>query len=63
MPHNQEQLNLMSEVEAEERVYQLFEESVRCSDDISPVRGLVKKPPSNSNVAEWSSRTLSECSV
>ena len=66
LQHNQKQLNLrdkISEVEVVDRVYQLFEESVGWSDDINPVRSLVKKPPSNPNVAKWSSCTLSECGV
>ena len=48
LQHDQEQLNLranISEVEAEERVYQMFEERERWSDDISPVKSSVKKSP------------------
>ena len=63
LQHDQEQLNLratISEVEAEERVYQMFEERDTWSDDISPVKCSVKKSPPNPNVAEWSAFALSE---
>ena len=62
LQHDQEQLNLrakISEVEAEERVYQMFEERESWSDDISPVKSAVKKSPPNPNVAEWSVCALS----
>ena len=63
LQHDQEQLNLrakISEVEAEERVYQMFEERDTWSDDISPVKCSVKKSPPNPNVAESSACALSE---
>ena len=50
LQHDQEQLNLrtkISEVEAEERVYRMFEEST------SAVRSSVEKSPLNPNAAEW----------
>ena len=57
LQQDQEQLNLrakISEVEAEARVYQMFEERESWSDDISPVKSSVKKSPPNPNGAEWS---------
>ena len=63
LQHDQEQLNLrakISEVEAEERVYQMFEERERWSDDIGPEKRSVKKSPPNPNVAEWSACASSE---
>ena len=63
LQHDQEQLNLrakISEVEAEERVYQMFEERARWGDDINPVKSSVKKSPLNPNVAEWSACASSE---
>ena len=62
LQQDQEQLNLrakISEVEAEARVYQMFEERESWSDDISPVKSSVKKSPANPNVAEWSACALS----
>ena len=62
LQHDQEQLNLrakISEVEAEERVYQMFEERESWNDDISPVKSSVKKSPPIPNVAEWSACALS----
>jgi len=56
LQYDQEQLNLrakISEVEAEERVYQMFEERDGLSDRISAVRGSVEKSPLNPNAAEW----------
>ena len=48
LQYNQEQLNLkakISEVEAEERVYQMFEERDRLSDHLSAIRSSVEKSP------------------
>ena len=56
LQHDQEQLNLrakISEVEAEERVYQMFVEKDGLSDHVSAVRSLVEKSPLNPNAAEW----------
>ena len=55
LQHDQEQLNLrakISEVEAEERVYQMFEERDGLSDRVSAVRISVEKSSLNSNAAE-----------
>ena len=54
--YDQEQLNLranISEVEAEERVYQMFEERDGLSDRLSVIRSSVEKSPLNPNAAEW----------
>ena len=56
LQHDQEQLSLrakISEVEAEERVYQKFEENDGCSDRTSVVRSSVKKSSLNPNATEW----------
>ena len=56
LQHDQEQLNLrakISEVEAEERVYQMFEEKDGWSDRMSAVRSSIKKSPLNPNAPEW----------
>ena len=56
LQHDQEQLNLrakISEVEAEERVYQMFEERHGLSDRTNAVRSSVEKSPLNPNAAEW----------
>ena len=56
LQHDQEQLKLrakISEVEAEERVYQMFEEKGEVSDHTSAVNGPVKESPLNPNAAEW----------
>ena len=56
LQHVQEQLNLrakISEVEAEERVNQMFEERDGLSDRVSTVRSLVEKSHLNPNAAEW----------
>ena len=56
LQYDQEQLNLrgkISEVEAEERVYQMFEERDGLSDRISAVRSSVEKSPLHPNAAEW----------
>ena len=62
LQHDPAQLNLRaktSEVEAEERVYQLCEERKSWSNDISPLKSSVKKSPPNPNVAGWSACALS----
>ena len=43
----------ISEVEAEERVYEMFEERDGFSDRVSGVRSSVEKSPLNPNAAEW----------
>ena len=56
LQHDQEQLNLgakISEVEAEEKVYQMFEKRDGLSDRVSAVRSSVEKSPVNPNAAEW----------
>ena len=56
LQRDQEQLNLgatISEVEAEERVYQIFEERDGLIDHINAVRSFVEKSPLNLNAAEW----------
>lgn len=56
LQYDQEQLNLrakISEVEAEERVYQMFEERDGLSDRISAIRKSVEKSPLNPNAEEW----------
>ena len=55
LQHDQERLNLrakISEVEAEERVYRMFEERDGLSDHVSFVRSSVEKSPVNPNAAE-----------
>ena len=56
LQYDQEQLNLrakISEVEAEERVYQMFEERDGLSDRLSAIRSSVEKSPLNPNATEW----------
>ena len=56
LQQDQEQLNLranISEVDADERVYHMFEERDGSSDRISAVRSSVEKTPLNPNAAEW----------
>ena len=56
LQYDQEQLNLrakISEVEAEERVYQMFEERDGLSDRLSAIISSVEKSPLNPNAAEW----------
>ena len=56
LQHDQEQLKLrakISEVEAEERVYQMFEERDGLSYRTSAVRSSVEKSPLNPIAAEW----------
>ena len=56
LQYDQEQLNLrakISEVEAEKRVYQMFEERDGLSDRLSAIRSSVEKSPLNPNAAEW----------
>lgn len=56
LQYDQEQLNLrgkISEVEAEDRVYQMFEERDGLSDRIRAVRSSVENSPLNPNAAEW----------
>ena len=43
----------ISEVEAEERVYEMLEERDGLSDRVSAVRSSVEKSPLNPNAAEW----------
>jgi len=61
LQHDQEQLNLkakISEVEAEERVYWIFEKKDGWSDRISAARSSAKKSPLNPNVVEWPACTI-----
>lgn len=63
LQHDEEQLNLrakISEAEAEERVYRMFEENEGWSDRISLVRSSAKKSPLNSNAVEWPACTMSD---
>ena len=63
LQHDQEQLHLrakISEVEAEEKVYRMFEENDGWSDGISHVRSSAKKSPLNPNAVEWPACTLSD---
>ena len=56
LQHDQEQLKLrakISEVEAEERVYHMFEERDGLTDRVSAVRSLVEMSPLDPNAAEW----------
>ena len=56
LQHDQEQLNLwakISEVEAEERVYQMFEERDGLSDRLGAIRSSVEKLPLTPNAGEW----------
>ena len=56
LQYDQHQLNLrakISEVEAEERVYQMFEERDGLSDRLGAIRSSVEKLPLTPNAGEW----------